>query len=88
MLEASIPGNHWPKDNFLILLLARQRIKQKGVGYKPNSVSRQAGHDHLSWMPVTRHLQRPTRKHWTGSPSLLPYLILLRVGFALPFMSP
>jgi len=58
------------------------------VGYKPNSVSRQAGHDHLSWMPVTRHLQQSTRKHRTGSPQTFPYLILLLVGFALPSMSP
>jgi hypothetical protein len=47
-----------------------------------------AGHDHFSWMPVTRHLLRSTRKHRTDSPQTFPYLILLRVGFALPFMSP
>ena len=49
---------------------------------KPNSVSGKPDDDHSSRMTVTRHLQRPTRKHRTGSPQSLPYLVLLRMGFA------
>lgn len=38
--------------------------------------------------PVTRGLQRPTRELRAGHPQTLPYLVLLRVGFSKPAMSP
>jgi len=82
----------WLNADFYAIIRSRavKKINRKkiGVGYKPNSVSRHAGHDHLSWTPVTRHLQRSTRKLRTGSPQTFPYLILLLVGFTLPSMSP
>ena len=38
--------------------------------------------------PVTRGLQQPTRELRAGHPQTLPYLVLLRVGFSKPAMSP
>jgi len=52
------------------------------VDNKPNSVSGDPDDDHSSRMTVTRHLQRPTRKLRAGHPQSLPYLVLLRMGFA------
>lgn len=46
------------------------------------------GHDHLTWTPIARRLQRPTRRFWTGSPQTSPYLVLLRMGFTMPCVSP
>lgn len=43
--------------------------KKNRVDYKPNSVPAEAGHDHLTGMPVARHLVQPTRKLWTEPPS-------------------
>ena len=49
-----------------------------------------AGDGHSSRRHITMPLQRPTRKLWRTEPArtsrrtLLPYLVLLRVGFALP----
>jgi len=40
------------------------------------------------WMLVARHLLQPTRRQWAGSPWTSPYLVLLRMGFAVPWMSP
>ncbi len=62
--------------------------KKNRVDYKPNSVPAEAGHDHLTGMPVARHLVQPTRKLWTSRPQTFPYLVLHPVGFTLPFMSP
>ena len=42
--------------------------KKTGAGYKPNPVPPQRGHDHLSGMPVARHLLQPTRELRTGRP--------------------
>ena len=39
-------------------------------------------------MPVARHLLQPTRKLRTGRPQTLPYLVLPRMGFTRPAMSP
>ena len=39
-------------------------------------------------MPVARHLLQPTRKLRTGSPQALPYLVLPRMGFTRPAVSP
>jgi len=36
--------------------------EKNGAGSKPNSVTRE-GHDHLTGMPVTRHLLQPTRRN-------------------------
>jgi len=55
---------------------------------KPNSVPAWAGHDHLTGMPVTRHLVQPTRRLQAGRPQTSPYLVLHPVGFTLPFVSP
>ena len=62
---------------------------------KPNSVchAKRQG-DHSSRPRITARLQRPTRKLWRAEPAraprrtLLPYLVLLRVGFSLPPPSP
>ncbi len=49
-----------------------------------------AGDGHSSRRHITGPLQRPTRKLWRTEPArapqrtLLPYLVLLRVGFSLP----
>ncbi len=40
------------------------------------------------WMPVARHLLQPTRKRRAGRPQMLPYLVLLQEGFAVPCVSP
>jgi hypothetical protein len=49
---------------------------------KPNFVPEITSGDHSSRAAVTRRLKRPTRKHRTGRPQALPYLVLLRMGFA------
>ena len=45
-----------------------------------------------SGMPVTRHLLQPTLTSQAGSPvlakQLCPYMVLLRMGFTLPGLSP
>ena len=52
--------------------------------YKPDSVP--LGDDYLSRCPITETLTQSTRE-FTGTGALLPYLTLLRVGFARPFCS-
>ncbi len=37
---------------------------------------------------IARAVERPTRKLRAGHPLTLPYLVLLRVGFTVPWMSP
>ena len=39
-------------------------------------------------MPVAGHFKRSTRKHWAGRPQAFSYLILLRVRFSVPILSP
>jgi len=46
------------------------------------------GHDHFTGMLVAQHLLQPTRRFRAGSPQTSPYLVLLWVGFTMPFMSP
>ena len=45
-----------------------------------------------SRMPVARHLMQPTRTSLAGSPvlnkQLCPYMVLLRMGFTMPGLSP
>jgi len=64
---------------------------------KPGSVSalplcEKADDDYSSGMPVTKHLMQPTRTSLAGSPvltkQLCPYMVLLRMGFTLPGLSP
>ncbi len=56
---------------------------------KPDPVPRlAAGDDHSSSPTVTRGVQRPTRGLRPGQPRTPPYLVLLRVGFSLPALSP
>jgi hypothetical protein len=50
--------------------------------------SRSDGGDHSSSPEVTRGVQRPTRGLRPGQPQTPPYLVLLRVGFTLPALSP
>jgi hypothetical protein len=65
------------------------------------SRARRLSDDHFSGTPVARRLERPTRKSVTGRASpcgpgppesepqpLLPYLVLLQVGFTEPGRSP
>jgi len=44
--------------------------------------------DHSSSPAVARGVQRPTRGLQPGQPRTPPYLVLLRVGFSLPVVSP
>jgi hypothetical protein len=57
---------------------------------KPNSVPSCEGGDHLSWVAITDHLDAtyppPLLPH--GPQGLTAYLVLLRAGFALPFLLP
>ena len=64
---------------------------------KPGSVSvppetGRTDDGYSSGMPVTRHLLQPTRTSLAGSPvltkQLCPYMVLLRMGFTLPGLSP
>ena len=49
---------------------------------------RSDGGDHSSSPAVTRGVQQPTRGLRPGQPQTPPYLVLLRVGFSLPALSP
>ena len=60
----------------------------RGAGRKPSSVPGRPGDDHSSRTPVARGLQRPTRELQAGHLQALPYLVLLRVGFSKPAVSP
>ena len=62
---------------------------------KPNSVCRCRQDGHSSGPRITAGLKRPTRRLWRAEPARIPaypkahreippYLVLLRVGFALP----
>jgi len=62
--------------------------RRRAAGRKPSSVPGCPGDDHSSRTPVARGLQRPTRELRAGHPQTLPYLVLLRVGFSKPAMSP
>jgi len=45
-------------------------------------------HDHFTGMLIAQHLLQPTRRSRTGRSQTSPYLVLLRMGFTLPPMSP
>ncbi len=68
--------------------LDRWPQRRREAGHKPSSVPGCPGDDHSSRTPVTRGLQQPTRELRAGHPQTLPYLVLLRVGFSKPAMSP
>src|SRR4029453_5274393 len=55
-----------------------------GVVHKPNSVPSEEGDGHSSRSGVSPALRQPTRELRPGRPRTLPYLVLLRVGFAEP----
>src|SRR5690606_22416793 len=65
-----------------------QREREKESADKPGSVE----DNHSSWIRVTAYLQRATREHVRatraepvrGPLRLLPYLLLLQAGFAVP----
>src|ERR1017187_1173495 len=75
-----------------------KRLKTKTCGSrtcKPNSVCRCRQDGHSSGPRITAGLKRPTRRLWRAEPARVPgepegcreippYLVLLRVGFALP----
>ncbi len=44
--------------------------------------------DHFSGTPLARGLERPTRRALARASTCPPYLVFLRVGFALPALSP
>ena len=54
----------------------------------PRRRYRQRGDDHLSRSGIAPALQQPTREHRTNRPQAPPYLVLLRMGFAVPPLSP
>ena len=64
--------------------------KPGSVSVMPETDSTDDGYS--SGMPVTRHLLQPTRTSLAGSPVLIkqlcPYMVLLRMGFTLPGLSP
>jgi hypothetical protein len=78
------------------LALARPgggRRERRQSACKPGSVPAEAGDGHSSGTPVARRLARPTRaaarKPACGPrPACRPYLVLLPVGFAVPFPLP
>ena len=51
-------------------------------------LSARDGGDHSSSPAVARGIERPTRGLQPGQPQTPPYLVLLRVGFTLPAVSP
>jgi len=55
---------------------------------KPGPVPRKRGSDHFSGTALARGLERPTRKAEARVVANLPYLVFLRVGFAMPDLSP
>ena len=55
---------------------------------KPGPVPRKRGSDHFSGTALARGLERPTRKAKARVVANLPYLVFLRVGFAMPDLSP
>src|SRR5689334_22553242 len=65
----------------------RRQIRDSGAPRKPSSVGLLRS-DHFSRTRVTARLQRPTRDSWRGGPPLVPYSVLLRVGFTEPRESP
>ena len=64
------------------------------MAYKPGSVRMAEAtlDDYSSGTSVTRCLMRPTRASLAGPPVLIkqlcPYVVLLRMGFTLPVLSP
>ncbi len=81
---------------FMVVQRGRKRPRKQGqnhetrAGRKPGPVpDREARDRHLSRPSVTERLQRPTRECERGGQPLLPYSVLLRVGFAeLPALPP
>src|SRR6266511_468766 len=75
------------------ILYSRRKVFAKRV-CKPDPVpavrpfGRATGGDHSSSPAVTRGVKRPTRGLQPGQPRTPPYLVLLRVGFSLPVVSP
>ena len=65
-----------------------RRAARVRAARKPNSVPRTGRPErdggHVSSPTVTRRIERPTRKHRTGGPRALPYLVLLHAGFTVP----
>ena len=55
---------------------------------KPDSVIPRTGRDHLSSFAVTDEIKRPTRRLGRAQPQTSLYLVLLRMGFVVPSMSP
>ena len=64
-------------------------VGSRKLGTSPIEDKERQG-DHSSRPYITARLQRPTRKFWRTEPArrprrdVLPYLVLLRVGFSLP----
>src|SRR6056297_1455184 len=62
--------------------------KAEGKAWEPACKPGSVGNSHPSGTHVTVRLERPTRKHARaarcGRTRLLPYLVLLRVGFTVP----
>ncbi len=82
-----------------IAWIRRSNMRARGLSnYKPVSVpGLSPGGSHSSRSSIAAGLKRPTRdfscrldpegqadRRWCGGPPLVPYLVLLRVGFALP----
>ena len=75
---------------------ADRKQNKRGQACKPNSVPAEAGGDHSSSPGIAAGVKRPTRESplragsvrplegLRGGPPLLSYLVLLRVGFAVP----
>jgi len=79
------------RDLFLschrVMSSGRQRCGVAGAPRKPSSVGSLRG-DHFSGTRVTARLKRPTRDYGEAGHLIVPYLVLLRVGFTEPEGSP
>ena len=76
-----------PPDHIYKKVLAERAVSRILSPRRPFPASRR-GDDHSSSPTVTRGVQRPTRGLRPGQPRTPPYLVLLRVGFSLPALSP
>ena len=77
-----------PPERHPFLALGRAGERREGP-CKPGSVPPERGGDHFSGTRLAPGLERPTRKAWARVVARgLPYLAFLRVGFALPALSP
>ena len=81
-LRRSAPGV-WGRD-----CSAPSKTTSAEQACKPDPVPPESGGDHSSSPAVARGVQRPTRGLRPGQPRTPPYLVLLRVGFSLPALSP